>query len=89
MIHITSVLATKKPLIRNIYADQHFEAFLVTAVASIIGIRFFLSLTGYPKLGGGGLHIAHVLVGGFFMMVAIADPPSHSWTGTQPVLQQF
>lgn len=68
---LATLLTTKKPLIRNLDADQLLEAFLVTAVASILGIRFFLGLTGYPRLGGGGLHIAHVLVGGFFMMIAI------------------
>lgn len=67
----SNILKTKKPLIRNLEADQLLESFLVTSVASILGIRFFLSLTGYPQLGGSGLHIAHVLVGGFFMMVSI------------------
>ncbi len=41
------------------------------AVASVLGIRFFLALTGYPQLSGRGLHIAHVLLGGFLMMIAL------------------
>lgn len=57
--------------VRNIEGASLLEAFLVTAVSSIMAIRFFLGLTGYPKLAGGGLHIAHVLVGGLFMMAAI------------------
>lgn len=41
-------------------------------MATILGIRSFLALTGYPKFGGGsGLHIAHVLVGGAFMLLAL------------------
>ncbi|MCW5980017.1 MAG: hypothetical protein KIT09_18185 [Bryobacteraceae bacterium] len=32
----------------------------MSAVAAILSIRLFLELTGYPKLGGGGLHIAHM-----------------------------
>jgi hypothetical protein len=28
-------------------------------------------MTGYPQVGGGGLHIAHVLIGGVFMLVAM------------------
>ena len=58
-------------IIRNIQGEDALEIFLVTAVASILGIRFFLAMTGYPKLGGGGLHIAHVLVGGAFMLLSI------------------
>jgi len=57
--------------IRNIEGASLLEVFLVTAVSSIMAIRFFLGLTGYPKLAGGGLHIAHVLVGGIFMLAAI------------------
>jgi len=45
---------------------------LVFAVATILGIRAFLALTGYPQLGGGGLHIAHMLWGGLGMLVSIA-----------------
>jgi hypothetical protein len=30
-----------------------------------------LELSGYPKLGGGGLHIAHVLYGGLLMILAL------------------
>lgn len=58
-------------LIRDVQAENLLEIFMVTAVASILGIRFFLAMTGYPKLGGEGLHIAHVLVGGAFMLLSI------------------
>jgi hypothetical protein len=58
-------------LIRNVQGEDLLEIFLVTAVAAILSIRFFLAMTGYPKLGGEGLHIAHVLVGGAFMLLAI------------------
>ncbi len=58
-------------LIRDVRGEDLLEIFLVTAVAAILGIRFFLAMTGYPRLGGGGLHIAHVLVGGAFMLLAL------------------
>ena len=45
--------------------------FLVAGVASILAIRVYLILTGYPQLGGGGLHIAHMLWGGLLMLVAL------------------
>ncbi|MCL5432628.1 MAG: hypothetical protein M1524_00740 [Patescibacteria group bacterium] len=57
--------------IRAIDFESIFETFFVSAVISILGIRIFLELTNYPQLGGGGLHIAHMLWGGMFMLVAI------------------
>jgi len=57
--------------IRNFDAGSHLETFLITAVATILVIRAFLELTGYPKLGGEKLHIAHVLWGGLFMLASI------------------
>src|ERR1700754_4003891 len=47
------------------------EKFLVTAAATILIIRTDLWLTNYPQLGGSGLHIAHLLWGGLFMVGAI------------------
>ena len=49
-----------------------FEAFLFSAVATVVLVRAFLIVTGYPKVGGHGLHVAHVLWGGLLMGVAIA-----------------
>jgi hypothetical protein len=47
------------------------ETLLITAVATILVIRTQLWLTNYPQLGGHGLHIAHLLWGGLFMLTAI------------------
>ncbi len=58
-------------LVRNLEGGSLLEIFLVTAVASVLGIRFFLALTGYPSLSPGSLHIAHVLLGGVLMMIAL------------------
>jgi pimeloyl-ACP methyl ester carboxylesterase len=57
-------------LVRAADADL-LDTFLVSAVATVVVIRVFLEATGYPQLGGGGLHIAHVLWGGLGMLVAI------------------
>ena len=46
--------------------------FFVTAIATELGIRTQLYLTHYPQLGGHGLHIAHLLWGGVFMVGALA-----------------
>lgn len=40
-------------------------------MAAILAIRSFLHVTGYPRLGGEALHIAHMLWGGLLMSVAI------------------
>ncbi len=47
------------------------DAFLVSGVGSVLLIRIALEAAGYPQLGGGGLHIAHMLWGGLGMLVAI------------------
>ncbi len=57
-------------LVRAADADL-LDTFLVAAVATVVVIRIFLEATGYPQLGGAGLHIAHVLWGGLGMLVAI------------------
>jgi len=46
--------------------------FFVTAIVTELCIRTQLYLTHYPQLGGHGLHIAHLLWGGLFMVVALA-----------------
>jgi hypothetical protein len=47
------------------------DAFLVSAVVMILLIRLQLWATNYPQLGGGKLHIAHLLWGGLLMLIAI------------------
>ncbi len=52
-------------------ALARFEVFLFSAVATVLITRAFLAVTGYPQVGGNGLHVAHVLWGGLLMGVAI------------------
>ncbi len=61
----------KRHMMRNLESTSLLEIFFVTAVFSVLGIRFFLALTGYPSLRQGNLHIAHVLLGGVLMMIAL------------------
>lgn len=58
------------PLKSNDGADQ-IELALVAAVATVLIIRGYLQLTGYPKVGNGELHIAHLLYGGLLMLLAV------------------
>src|SRR5256712_10669671 len=62
---------TRPFFIRNLDAGKLLESFLVSAVAAFLGVRFFLGVTGYPRLGGGGLHIAHMLRGRTLMVAAV------------------
>jgi hypothetical protein len=57
--------------VRNLDAGPLLETFLVSAVAAVLTVRFFLGATGYPQLGGRGLHIAHMLWGGALMLAAV------------------
>jgi hypothetical protein len=58
--------------IRDSQALARFELFLGTAVATVLIVRSALAATGYPQVGGNGLHVAHVLYGGLLMGAAIA-----------------
>jgi hypothetical protein len=56
---------------RDVRAPGLLERFLVAAVATVLLIRTYLTLTGFPQIGGHGLHIAHMLFGGLGMLVAL------------------
>lgn len=56
---------------RNIRARGQLELFLLSAATSLLLVRFYLYVTGFPQVGGGGLHIAHMLWGGLLMMAAL------------------
>jgi hypothetical protein len=38
---------------------------------AVLVTRLYLTLTGFPRVGGGGLHIAHLLWGGLLMLSAL------------------
>lgn len=63
-------------IVRHPARDADFgsllETFFVVAAATVLIIRTQLWATNYPQLGGRGLHIAHLLYGGIFMVIAIA-----------------
>jgi hypothetical protein len=70
---------------RSIYGEDLLENFLISAVAAVLLVRLFLSVTGYPQLGGAGLHIAHMIWGGLLMLVGLfmalgfLSHPAHEW----------
>jgi len=58
--------------IRDAEGAGHVELFLVATVVTITVTRLYLQLTGFQQIGStSGLHVAHVLFGGVFMLVAM------------------
>ncbi|WP_067471774.1 hypothetical protein [Actinomadura hibisca] len=47
------------------------EWFVLAGISTVLLTRGYLEVTGYPKIGGDGLHISHVLWGGLLMLVAL------------------
>lgn len=49
---------------------DRIDTFVIAGVVTVLAIRGFLSVAGYPQIGNDSLHIAHVLYGGIILMVA-------------------
>jgi hypothetical protein len=64
---------------------ESLDLFLVAAVLTVLTLRVYLKATNYPKIGGGGLHIAHVLWGGLGMVVAIMILLTFVTSGIRPI----
>jgi hypothetical protein len=64
---------------RDTAAVRHLVTFLVVTVATVLVTRFLLAASGYPQVGGGDLHVAHVLWGGLAMALAVVV--LLSWVG--------
>lgn len=70
---------------RSPRAMEYVVSFVVVGMATILVTRWFLIATGYPQLGGDGLHIAHVLWGGALLVVAIAILLTFIGPGVRPL----
>jgi hypothetical protein len=66
-------LGLRRP-VRREGADQYLFLTLVSFAGTVMATRVYLELTGYPRIGGGELHIAHALFGGFFLFAAALLP---------------
>lgn len=62
----------RQAFLRDFEAGRRLDLMLVAAVTSVLVIRFYLVVTGYPTIGGESLHIAHMLWGGLLMAAALA-----------------
>lgn len=56
---------------RSFDLHQQLTTLFVCAVATVVFTRAFLAATGYPQVGGGSLHIAHVLYGGLLLTAGL------------------
>jgi hypothetical protein len=65
--HVRSLVQRKK-------AENHLLLMLLSFAVSISVTRLFLQITGYPQIGKGELHIAHVLWGGLLLFIASLLP---------------
>lgn len=59
----------RKP-VRRKNAEQYLLFTLLSFATTVILIRLFLSLTGYPQVGNNTLHIAHAIWGGLLLFIA-------------------
>lgn len=77
-----SIIGMPKTSPSSIVARLHrLDLFIATTVITIVVIRLFLELTGYPQIGGDDLHVAHMLWGGLllagtFLYVLLSGRPN-------------
>jgi hypothetical protein len=56
-------------------SSEHYLLIMLLSFALSVSLtRLFLELTGYPQVGGGVLHIAHLLWGGLLLFIASLLP---------------
>ncbi|MBI5565604.1 MAG: hypothetical protein HY870_11945 [Chloroflexi bacterium] len=55
--------------IKRADAERLMLLMLLSFAGSVVLTRIYLQLTGYPQIGGGELHIAHMLWGGLLLFV--------------------
>jgi hypothetical protein len=63
--------AIRKP-VKRADAERYLLIMLLSFAASVILTRIYLQLTGFPQVGSGDLHIAHLLWGGLLLFVSSA-----------------
>src|SRR5512133_108093 len=70
---IRKIRSVRSPVKRE-GAERYILLSLVSFALSVIVTRTFLQMTGYPQIGNGTLHIAHVLWGGLLLFIASLLP---------------
>src|SRR6187399_2311751 len=71
--------ASEKPIsvnriwspVRMQAADSFLIMMIISFAVTVIIVRVSLQLTGYPQIGNGTFHIAHLLWGGLLLFVSL------------------
>jgi len=63
----------REPVVRR-GAERYLLLMIVSFAVAVVGTRWYLGATGYPQIGGGELHVAHMLWGGALLLVAAILP---------------
>jgi hypothetical protein len=58
-------------LLRVAGGAGYLQLLAIAGITTVLVTRAFLAMAGYPQVGNGSLHIAHVLWGGLLMLAAI------------------
>ncbi len=65
------VYRNRHTLVEREQASELVLLSVISFAATVVLVRLFLELTGYPQVGNGTLHIAHLLWGGLALFVAV------------------
>ncbi|MFI6077212.1 hypothetical protein ACIA5C_37350 [Actinoplanes sp. NPDC051343] len=60
-----------RPLTTVTDGAAYLQLLALSGVGTVLIVRAFLGLAGYPQVGGASLHIAHVLWGGLLMLAGL------------------
>ncbi len=75
---MVAIMDYERKKIRSTVRREHAEHYLLISLiafgVTVIGVRVFLQLTGFPQIGNSVLHIAHALWGGLLLIVAVFLP---------------
>ena len=64
----------RRSAVRRNRAETYLLTSLIAFGVTVIAVRVFLQLTGFPQLGNSVLHIAHALWGGLLLFAAALLP---------------
>ena len=56
--------------VKRVDAERYLLWMLLSFAGSVVLTRVYLQLTGFPQIGGGDLHIAHLLWGGLLLFIS-------------------
>ncbi len=61
-------------LVEGYHAPRYLLMTMISFAVTVVAVRSYLELTGYPQIGNDTFHIAHALWGGLLLLVAASLP---------------